>query len=926
MEIFKKLKKISNFCIITTSSFLNKGMEDVYSKYEPKIDELGEDIFSDYKTDIDELVEHIIGIARCKIENGANEELHLSEQYITKHYDNIEFKCKIDRKFYPFKMFGRIFVEKNKDNMLIEYNGVYYTLKEYFMRRIVDDYNEFFIKNSDDFTFKLHYKKDYSINGCGMFSDCISYKKMSFNFSGENPFINMEYMFAGCVNLENVPQINIDIINIKSIRGMFINCFKLEGIDQKIYGEIYGEAYKNVCMDLKKIYIDDSCSIYHAIDKEIYQQMNKELYSGYCKNEYKKRYMRKYEEIYKDEYKKIVEEEYEEKLKQEIFNETKFNKLYEEDLKNINDCIDKKNLREEISNYLKGRKYKNRYLNYLEVYKYETKFLNYLRGYRYIDALYNFFKENEFKDILKKCIKKKFEKKFTEELYKIYKNDYKNNFVINEKARNEYIQLRFQEIYGNIAKFITKDTVDISYLFAKYSNFYPFDDEKKKLLEKDFLNDEDYIKFEYFNSDDSITIYTIPDLSECNFGGLICAKGVFMNNVFLEFLPDLTNWKSANDIEDISFLFARCARLVILPDISEWNVGWVSNISGMFLNCEYIQHMPDLSKWNTENVTLMEYLFFNCFNLKSLPDMSKWKVSDVTSMKGIFGNCKLLKTVWKDKLSWNTKNLVDISRMFYGCASLESLPDISNWDVSSVKTMKSFCENCELLKTVWEGRLSWNTESLVDISRMFYGCANLKKAPDMSKFNTSKVKTMNNMFSCCVNLEDASGLSGFIINNVKDMRGLFCNCRNLVILPDISKWIYVLHMDWTNLSVELGNITTYELKTKFEGCLGSFAYCKKLEEIYNNQMVNIRIANIENTNMVANKSKEQGQEETFYDSKLKLEKQCFNESSEVDELSYIENRKKYYFQAYIISLFKYRFVPDNNDTNFIFSHSILGDI
>ena len=48
----------------------------------------------------------------------------------------------------------------------------------------------------------------------------------------------------------------------------------------------------------------------------------------------------------------------------------------------------------------------------------------------------------------------------------------------------------------------------------------------------------------------------------------------------------------------------------------------------------------------------MSYMFYYCGSLNSLPDIS----------------------------NWNTSNVTDMSYMFFNCSSLKSLPDISNWN------------------------------------------------------------------------------------------------------------------------------------------------------------------------------------------------------------------------------------------------------
>ena len=57
-------------------------------------------------------------------------------------------------------------------------------------------------------------------------------------------------------------------------------------------------------------------------------------------------------------------------------------------------------------------------------------------------------------------------------------------------------------------------------------------------------------------------------------------------------------------------------------------------------------------------------------------------------------------------------------KMFSGCSSLISLPDISNWNTSSVNNM----------------------------SYIFNGCSSIISLPDLSKWNTSNVEDISYIF------------------------------------------------------------------------------------------------------------------------------------------------------------------------------------
>ena len=108
---------------------------------------------------------------------------------------------------------------------------------------------------------------------------------------------------------------------------------------------------------------------------------------------------------------------------------------------------------------------------------------------------------------------------------------------------------------------------------------------------------------------------------------------------------------------------------------------------------------------------------FESINFKYI-DISDWDVSNVRTMSYMFAYCKELKSVG-DISYWNVSNVTDMWGMFYQCEKLESVGDISDWDVSSV----------------------------TDMSRMFYNCESFNQ--DISDWNVSKVKFKTYIFLNC---------------------------------------------------------------------------------------------------------------------------------------------------------------------------------
>ena len=113
----------------------------------------------------------------------------------------------------------------------------------------------------------------------------------------------------------------------------------------------------------------------------------------------------------------------------------------------------------------------------------------------------------------------------------------------------------------------------------------------------------------------------------------------------------------------------------------------------------------ELTNWNISNVKNLSRLFYNCESLSSLPDISKW----------------------------NTNNVTDISFLFYGCKFLSSLPDLSKWNTNKVTNMKALFKECESLTSLPDIS-KWNTNNVIDISFLFYGCKSLSSLPDILEY------------------------------------------------------------------------------------------------------------------------------------------------------------------------------------------------
>ena len=140
-------------------------------------------------------------------------------------------------------------------------------------------------------------------------------------------------------------------------------------------------------------------------------------------------------------------------------------------------------------------------------------------------------------------------------------------------------------------------------------------------------------------------------------------------------------------------------------------------------------------------------MFEECINLHKFQLNTK----NVNDMSYMFYGCKRLKDV-SDIASWDTSNVVDMSYMFYGCKNIEKLPNIDNWMIENVKIMNNLFGNCTSLYEI-PYISKWIFNKDVDIYHMFENCYKLRKSP-ISIDKLEKVGYKKEVFYLCMEMQD----------------------------------------------------------------------------------------------------------------------------------------------------------------------------
>ena len=191
----------------------------------------------------------------------------------------------------------------------------------------------------------------------------------------------------------------------------------------------------------------------------------------------------------------------------------------------------------------------------------------------------------------------------------------------------------------------------------------------------------------------------------------------FYNFSHLETVVGIENLNTSN-VTEMHSMFDGCSRLTSL-DVSHFNTSKVTNMTNMFENCQLLETL-DVSNFDTSNVEYMFGMFGGCYNLTHL-DVSHFNTSNVVSMFGMFGYCRSLTSI--DVSHFNTSKVPNMLGMFQDCSSLTSL-DLSSFDTSNVTLTRGMFANCSNLTTIYVSS-SWSTASLTQSEEMFTGCEKL---------------------------------------------------------------------------------------------------------------------------------------------------------------------------------------------------------
>ena len=163
--------------------------------------------------------------------------------------------------------------------------------------------------------------------------------------------------------------------------------------------------------------------------------------------------------------------------------------------------------------------------------------------------------------------------------------------------------------------------------------------------------------------------------------------------------------------------------------------------------------------------------FYNFSKVTEIQGLNNLKTDKVTNMSYMFYGCSSLESVSFSK--WEMDEVINMSYMFYGCKALSKASNISATWVPKVKYMNYMFYNCENLTYL----PCYGGANVDNMAYMYYGCSGLEYLGSTPKLTTDKVTTMNSMFRNCTGLRNTFKFTS--TENVTDMNRLYANCGRL---------------------------------------------------------------------------------------------------------------------------------------------------
>ncbi len=173
-----------------------------------------------------------------------------------------------------------------------------------------------------------------------------------------------------------------------------------------------------------------------------------------------------------------------------------------------------------------------------------------------------------------------------------------------------------------------------------------------------------------------------------------------------------------------------------ITNISQWGVLKLGNDDGYFYGCNNLT-ITATDLLNTTGMTNFSKFFISCSSITTIPNIDQWNVSNITTVRNMFLICSNFNSPLN---GWDTSSMLDMTNLLNSAASWNQ-PTLNNWDVSNVTQMFGVFANTS---TANPDISDWDVSSVVSFETMFVNNGGFNQ--DLSTWNTVSGEIFGRMF------------------------------------------------------------------------------------------------------------------------------------------------------------------------------------
>lgn len=199
-----------------------------------------------------------------------------------------------------------------------------------------------------------------------------------------------------------------------------------------------------------------------------------------------------------------------------------------------------------------------------------------------------------------------------------------------------------------------------------------------------------------------------------------------------------------------------------------------TNLAHLFINQKNLADISGIKDWDTSNVADMTRAFYGCSSLADLAPISNQNTSHVTTLEQTFdGDVSLVSL--NQLANWDTSSVTTMFRLFGNCSGLKNIDALRSWKYDNVTNISMLVENATVENVNLSGLSFPKLENMNASGPLFVSCTFGDFT--MDNIRAPKLTSLYNMFiSAKVN---NISMKNWSVPELRNLNNIFTNCKTV---------------------------------------------------------------------------------------------------------------------------------------------------